>query len=163
VRYCGADPVFVDIDPPFNIDPALVQRAITPRTRAILCVHQIGMPCDLPAILASARRRGLPVVEDAACAIGSEISISGDWQKIGRPHGDMACFSFHPRKLLTTGDVGMLTTADLALDRQFRPLRHHGMSVSDAAARHASRQVTIESYESVGFNYGMTDIQAAIG
>jgi perosamine synthetase len=163
VRYCGADPVFVDIDPlTFNMDPALIERAITPRTRAILCVHQIGMPCDLSAIMAIARRYNLLVVEDAACAIGGEISVDGKWQKIGRPYGDIACFSFHPRKLLTTGDGGMLTTANLEWDRQFRLLRHHGMSISDTA-RHSANDVIIESYVSLGFNYRMTDIQAAIG
>ena len=78
IRYCGAKPVFVDIDPAtFNIDPQKIEPAISPRTRAILCVHQMGMPCDLKAILEIARRRGLPVVEDAACAIGSEILWQG--------------------------------------------------------------------------------------
>src|SRR5690606_20890867 len=97
VRYCGATPVFVDIQPgTYNLDPELVEAAITPRTRAILCVHQLGMPCDLEAIVAIGRRHGLPVVEDAACAIGSEIRWRGEWQRIGRPHGDIACFSFHP-------------------------------------------------------------------
>ena len=112
IRYCGATPVFVDIDPAtFNIDPRKIEPAISERTRAILCVHQMGMPCDLKAIVEIGRRRGLPVVEDAACAIGSEILWQGQWEKIGKPHGDVACFSFHPRKLLTTGDGGMLTTA----------------------------------------------------
>src|SRR5262249_9542788 len=98
VRYCGAVPVFVDIDPrSYNIDPALIEAAISPRTKAILPVHQVGLPCDLEAILTIARRHGLPVVEDAACAIGSEVRVGGGWQRIGRPHGDIACFSFHPR------------------------------------------------------------------
>ena len=111
IVHCGATPVFVDIDPvTFNIDPDLIDAAITPRTRAILCVHQMGMPCDLTRILRVARARALPVIEDAACAIGSEIEIGGQWQRIGRPHGDVACFSFHPRKVITTGDGGMLTT-----------------------------------------------------
>jgi len=91
------------------MNPDALARAITPRTRAILCVHQIGFSCDLPAILAIAQSRGLPVIEDAACAIGSEIRIDGNWQRIGRPHGLLACFSFHPRKLITTGDGGMIT------------------------------------------------------
>lgn len=94
IRYCGATPVFVDIDPStFNIDPGRIQEAISEKTRAILCVHQMGMPCDLRAILQIARKRGLTVVEDAACAIGSEILWQGDWEKIGKPHGDVACFS----------------------------------------------------------------------
>jgi len=163
IRYCGATPVFVDIDPvTFNIDPALVEAAIGPRTKAILAVHQLGMPCDLASLVPIASRRGVPLVEDAACAIGSEIEWHGAWQRIGQPHGDIACFSFHPRKLLSTGDGGMLTTSSAELDRTFRLLRQHGMSVPDAV-RHASSQVIFESYPIVGYNYRMTDIQAAIG
>src|ERR1700752_3106944 len=117
LRYCGALPVFVDIEPAtFNIDPRKIEPAISERTRAILCVHQIGMPCDLSAVLEIARKRKIPVVEDAACAVGSEIRGRGCWEKIGKPHADVACFSFHPRKLLTTGDGGMLTTADPEMD-----------------------------------------------
>jgi dTDP-4-amino-4,6-dideoxygalactose transaminase len=163
VRYCGATPVFVDVDPKtYNMDPALIERAITPRTKAIMPVHQIGMPCDLPAILAIADKHGLPVVEDAACAVGSEIKTNGGWEKIGRPHGAVACFSFHPRKLLTTGDGGMLTTRDAKLDAKFRLLRQHAMSVNDQV-RHAANTIIFEEYPEVGFNYRMTDIQAAVG
>jgi perosamine synthetase len=163
IRYCGAKPVFVDIDiATFNVDPKLIEAAIGDRTRAILCVHQMGMPCDLGAILEIAQRYGLPVVEDAACAIGSEILWRGEWQKIGIPHGTVACFSFHPRKLLTTGDGGMITTSDAGIDRKLRLLRQHGMSVPDAV-RHSSQKVIFESYPEMGFNYRMTDIQAAIG
>jgi len=163
IRYCGALPVFVDVQPDtFNMDPALVESAIGPRTRAILAVHQLGMPCDLAALSDIADRHALPLVEDAACAVGSEILWRGRWERIGRPHGRIACFSFHPRKLLSTGDGGMLTTNDESLDRQFRLLRQHGMSVSDTV-RHASTAVIQESYPVLGFNYRMTDIQAAIG
>jgi len=163
VRYCGAVPVFIDIDlRTYNIDPALIEAAITPRTRTILPVHQMGLPCDLPAILAVAERHGLPVVEDAACAIGSEIRIGDWWERIGRPHGTVACFSFHPRKVITSGDGGMLTTRDPALDRQLRLLRQHGMSVPDTV-RHAASRVIFEEYPILGFNYRMTDIQAAVG
>ena len=164
IRYCGATPVFVDIDPDtFNIDPGQVDAAVTSATRAILCVHQLGMPCDLAAITALAARHGLRVVEDAACAAGSEIrGADGLWQRVGRPHGDIACFSFHPRKLLSTGDGGMLTTADPALDARFRLLRQHGMDVPDTV-RHASARVVHEAYPILGFNYRLTDIQAAIG
>jgi dTDP-4-amino-4,6-dideoxygalactose transaminase len=102
------------------------------------------------------------VIEDAACAAGSEIEWRGHWQRIGRPHGDVACFSFHPRKVVTTGDGGMLTTSDPELDRQFRLRRQHGMSISDTT-RHQSPQVLFETYPIVGFNYRLTDIQAAIG
>lgn len=163
VRYCGATPIFADIEPAtFNIDPAQIEAALSPRTRAILCVHQMGMPCDLKAILAIAQRHGLPVVEDAACAIGSEILWDGQWEKIGRPRGDIACFSFHPRKVMSTGDGGMLTTANPDWDARFRLLRQHGMSVPDTV-RHGSAQVIFESYPVVGYNYRMTDIQAAVG
>ena len=163
VRYCGATPVFVDIEPgTYNIDPTLVERAITPRTRAILVVHQMGMPCDMAAIVPLARARGLAVVEDCACAVGSEILWDGRWERIGRPHGDVACFSFHPRKVITTGDGGMITTDREDWAELFRLLRLHGMSQS-TAQRHGSPTVTFESYELFGFNYRMTDIQAAIG
>jgi dTDP-4-amino-4,6-dideoxygalactose transaminase len=163
IRYCGARPVFVDIDPrTYNLDPALLEAAITPRTRAVLAVHQMGLPCDLWAILKVAERHGLPVVEDAACAIGSAVRVGESWERIGRPHGTVACFSFHPRKVITTGDGGMLTTRDAGLDRQFRLLRQHAMSVSDRV-RHAAWEVVFEEYPEVGFNYRLTDIQAAVG
>jgi len=163
IRYCGAEPVFVDIDPTtYNLDPHLLSAAITSRTRAILAVHQMGLPCDMPAILRVAAGRGLPVIEDAACAIGSEIHIDGAWANVGRPHGTIACFSFHPRKIVTTGDGGMITTRDPKLDERFRLLRQHGMNISDVV-RHSARQVIFEDYVEVGFNYRMTDIQAAVG
>ena len=163
IRYCGAVPVFIDIDPAtYNMDAALLERAITPRTRAILCVHQMGMPCDLTRIVEIGRRRGLPVVEDAACAIGSEILWNGRWEKIGKPHGDVACFSFHPRKVMSTGDGGMITTASGEWDARFRLLRQHGMSVPDTV-RHGSAKIIFEEYPIVGYNYRMTDIQAAVG
>jgi perosamine synthetase len=163
IRYCGATPVFVDIDPmTFNIDPALVEQAISPKTRAMIVVHQLGMPADLERILPIAKRHGLVVVEDAACAAGSEIYWNGRWQPIGLPHGDIACFSFHPRKVITTGDGGMITTARRDWDAQFRLWRQHGMTVPDTV-RHGSPRVIVESYDRVGFNYRMTDIQAAVG
>jgi dTDP-4-amino-4,6-dideoxygalactose transaminase len=163
VRYCGATPIFVDIEPrTFNIDPTKIERVLSPRTRAILCVHQMGMPCDLAAILAIARRRSLPVVEDAACAMGSEIACNGQFERIGRPHGDVACFSFHPRKIMSTGDGGMLTTANAEWDAKFKTLRQHGMSVPDIV-RHVAAQVIFEHYPVLGYNYRMTDIQAAVG
>ena len=163
VRYCGATPVFVDVEPDtFNIDPARIEGAVTPRTRALLCVHQMGMPCDLAAIVPIARRHALRVVEDAACASGSEVRWDGRWEKIGKPHGDIACFSFHPRKVMSTGDGGMITTNDADWDAQCRLLRQHGMSVPDTV-RHGASQVIFESYPVVGFNYRLTDIQAAVG
>src|ERR1700756_5368648 len=146
IRYCGADPVFVDIDPDtYNIDPRRVAEAITPRTRAILAVHQMGMPCDLPALLDAASRHGIALIEDAACAAGSEIRVNGEWEPVGRPRGDIACFSFHPRKVITTGDGGMLTTSNAEFDNAFRLLRQHGMSVPDTV-RHGSPRVVFEDY-----------------
>jgi perosamine synthetase len=163
IRYCGAIPVFLDIDPrTFNLAPERVEAAIGDRTTAVLCVHQMGMPCDLGRILEIAATHNLPVIEDAACALGSEIRVDGRWQRIGKPHGDIACFSFHPRKVVTTGDGGMLTTANPVFDRQFRLWRQHGMDVPDRL-RHESPRVIFESYPVLGYNYRMTDIQAAIG
>ncbi|HEX2855282.1 MAG TPA: DegT/DnrJ/EryC1/StrS family aminotransferase [Opitutaceae bacterium] len=163
IRHCGAVPVFIDIErATYNLDPRQLAGAISPRTKAILAVHQVGMPCDLRAILAFARPRGIPVVEDAACAIGSEILREGRWERIGKPHADIACFSFHPRKLVSTGDGGMLTTRNAEWDKKFRLWRQHGMSVPDTV-RHGSKQVVFEDYVEVGFNYRMTDVQAAMG
>jgi dTDP-4-amino-4,6-dideoxygalactose transaminase len=142
IRLCGASPRFVDIEADtLNVDVRRVEAAIGPRTRAILCVHQLGMPCDLAALAEIAARRGLILLEDAACALGSEL----DGVKIGRPHSRAACFSFHPRKLITTGEGGMVTSGDAELDARIRRLRQHGDGVE------------------VGFNYRMTDVQAAIG
>ena len=128
IRYCGATPVFVDIDPDtYNIDPARVAEAITPRTRAILAVHQMGMPCDLSALAALTKRHDLILIEDAACAAGSQIRVGEQWDWIGKPHGDIACFSFHPRKVITTGEGGMLTTSNPEFDSKFQTV---------ASARH---------------------------
>jgi dTDP-4-amino-4,6-dideoxygalactose transaminase len=163
IRYCNAIPVFVDIDPAtLNLNPSAIEAAINSRTRAILCVHQLGMPCAIEAIVAIARRFGLWVIEDAACAIGSEVLRDGAWERIGRPHGDVACFSFHPRKVITTGDGGMITTSRPEWDARFRLWRQHGMSVPDVA-RHGASEVVFESYDIVGYNYRLTDLQAAVG
>ena len=163
IRYCGATPVFVDIDPTtFNIDPALIDAAVTSRTRAILCVHQLGMPCDLAAITTIAKRHNLLVIEDAACATGSEILWNSRWEGIGRPHGDIACFSLHARKVITTGEGGMITTANPQWATRLRRLRSQGMSVPPEV-RHNARQVVTEQYEGLGYTYRMSDVQAAIG
>lgn len=163
IRHCGAMPVFVDIDPAtYNMDPGRAEAALSEKTRAILCVHQMGMPCDLTRIVPIAREHGVALIEDAACAAGSEILWEGRWERIGRPHGDAACFSFHPRKVLTTGDGGMITTRHPEWDHKFRQLRHHGMNASPHS-RHISPQVFFESYDLPGFNYRMTDLQAAVG
>lgn len=159
IAYAGATPVFVDIDPStYNLDPSRIEASITPRTKAILLVHQIGLPAFVDEIQAIAARHGLVVVEDAACAIGSEYK----GQRIGKPHTPVACFSFHPRKILTTAEGGMLTTNDEELAARMRRLRQHAMSVSDLA-RHSSSRVVIEHYDEIGYNYRMTDLQAALG
>jgi dTDP-4-amino-4,6-dideoxygalactose transaminase len=159
IAYVGATPVFVDIDgSTFNMDPGCIERSITPRTKAILVVHQIGLPSPLAEVSRIAAAHNLLVIEDAACAIGSEYK----GRRIGSPHSSMACFSFHPRKILTTGEGGMITTGDTGLASRLRKLRQHAMTVSDLA-RHSSSQVVAESYDEIGFNYRMTDLQASIG
>jgi dTDP-4-amino-4,6-dideoxygalactose transaminase len=161
----GARPIFCDVEEDtFGMDPRALERAITEKTRAILCVHQIGMPCDLAGVLAVAAKHGLPVVEDAACAIGSEISLTpgAPLERIGKPHGAVACFSFHPRKVVTTGDGGMLTTKDPAIAARLKLLRQHAMSVPDTV-RHHSDRVVFEEYTEPAYNYRMTDIQACVG
>lgn len=163
IRYCGATPVFVDIDPAtYNLDPVRVAEAVTARTRAVLAIHQMGMPCDLASLIAVTSRHGIALIEDAACAVGSQIRMNGEWELIGKSHGAIACFSFHPRKVITTGEGGMLTTSNPDWDRKFRLWRQHGMSVPDDV-RHGSPQVIFENYLFVGFNYRMTDVQAAVG
>ena len=163
IKHCGANPVFIDIEADtFNINPDLIHNAVTKKTKAILVVHQMGMPCDLKTILNYAKKAKLRVIEDAACAVGSEIKLNDRWEKIGKSQTDLACFSFHPRKLLTTGEGGMVTTNNSEFDRKLRLLRHHGMSVSDVK-RHTAKTVVFEEYTEVGFNYRMSDIHAAVG
>ncbi|MCX5359090.1 DegT/DnrJ/EryC1/StrS family aminotransferase [Streptomyces sp. NBC_00124] len=158
VRYVGAEPVFADVDPATgNLTPATVDAVRTPRTKAVLAVHQGGVPADVHALRAACADWDLPVVEDAACAIGSTVG--------GKPvgHGALiAAWSFHPRKLVTTGEGGMVTTDDAEWAARLRRLREHGMNAS-AADRHASNKPVLESYLEVGYNYRMTDVQAAIG
>jgi perosamine synthetase len=155
---CGATPVFADIDPlTYNLDAGAAARAITPQTKAIMPVHQIGLPADMDAFLALADEHGLALVEDAACAIGARYK--------GRPIGSLGpstCFSLHPRKVITTGEGGMITTQDVALAERMRKLRQHAMDLSDLA-RHNASGVVFEGYPERGFNYRMTDMQAALG
>ena len=158
VWQCGATPVFADVDPrTFNLDPAAAERAITPATRAIMPVHQLGLPADMDAFLAIADRHGLALVEDAACAVGATYKA--------RPIGSLgppACFSLHPRKVITTGEGGMIAVRDPAVAGRLRRLRQHAMDVSDLA-RHAATDVVVETYPERGWNYRMTDMQAALG
>jgi perosamine synthetase len=158
IMYVGAEPVFAEVDPiTYNIDPEDAKRRITPRTKAILIVHQIGLPADISAFRAICDEHNLVLIEDAACAAGSSYQGA----KIGS-HSDLVCFSFHPRKVITTGDGGMLTTNNEAYYNRLRLLRQHGMSVNDRV-RHESTKVIIEDHMEVGFNYRLTDIQAAVG
>jgi perosamine synthetase len=154
----GATPVFADVDPrTYNLDPAAAERAVTSRTKAIMPVHQLGLPADMGPLLELARRHGLEVVEDAACAIGARYRS----RPIGSL-GPLACFSFHPRKVITTGEGGMIAVGDLAVAERLRRLRQHAMDVSDLA-RHGAKDVVIESYPERGWNHRMTDMQAALG
>ncbi len=159
ILYCGARPIFIDIDPEtYNLDPSLLQRAVTSRTKAILVVHQVGLPADMDRINSIAAKHGISVIEDAACAIGATYKQ----EPIGKPHSFLACFSFHPRKILTTGEGGMITTNDEDVAVRLKQLRHHGMSVSDLA-RHQSKTVVSEEYRELGYNYRMSDLHAALG
>ncbi len=158
IRHCGATPVFADINAEtFNVDPADVERKITPRTRALLPVDQLGLPCDIDAINALARRHRLHVLDDAACAFATGNR--------GRPVGSLAevtVFSLHARKIITTGEGGMIVTDDQAFAERLRRLRHQGMSLSDHA-RHGMPPTAFETYPEIGYNHRITDIQAAIG
>ncbi len=160
IVHAGATPVFADVDErTFNVTAATVERALTPRTRAILVVHQVGMPADLAELGELAARKRLVLLEDAACAIGSTYRGAA----IGKPFGTAVAFSFHPRKVLTTGEGGMITTDDAALAEKLRQLRHHGMTVTDLDRHRAQGRYLRESYVAVGWNYRMTDMQAAVG
>jgi perosamine synthetase len=158
VWHCGAQPVLADIDPrTYNLDPAATERAITPRTRVIMPVHQVGLPADMDVFFELADDHGLAIVEDAACAIGAHYN--------GKPIGSLgplSCFSLHPRKVITTGEGGMIAVHDAELAERLRRLRAHGMDLSDIA-RHNAREIVFESYPERGFNFRMTDMQAALG
>src|SRR3989338_2593763 len=158
VVHSGAAPVFVDIDSKTcNIDPEKIERAITKKTKAIMSVHQMGLPADMDSIKRIADKHGLIIIEDAACAVGSEYK----GKRIGS-HGNSACFSFHPRKIITTGEGGMVTTDNYELSEKLKRFRHHSMSISPID-RHLARKVVIEVYPEVGYNYRLTDMQAAMG
>lgn len=158
IKYVGAKPVFAEVNPvTYNLDAEDVARRITPRTKAILLVHQIGMPADIDAFSALAQKHNLHLIEDAACAVGS--SYKG--KKIGS-HSSLICFSLHPRKVISTGDGGFVTTDNEAYYHRLRLLRQHGMSINDRV-RHESAKVMFEDHVEVGYNYRMTDIQAAVG
>ena len=156
--YVGARPVFADVDAATgNLTAESIAAALTPATRAVVVVDQGGMPAHLETIRALCDPLGIAVIEDAACAAGSTY--------LGRPVGagaEVAAWSFHPRKILTTGEGGMLTTGRADWAERARQLREHSMSVS-ANARHAAVLAPAEEYLEIGFNYRMTDLQAAVG
>lgn len=158
ITHCGATPVFVDIDErTWNVDPDDLEKKISRRTKLLLPVDQLGLPCDMDAVNEIAARHDVGVVDDAACAIGS--------RNRGRAVGSLcptSVFSLHARKLVTTGEGGMIVTDDGALAERLRRLRHQGMSLSDYQ-RQTMPPTTYESYPEVGYNFRITDIQAAIG
>jgi len=157
-RYVAATPVFADVDrTTLDLTAETIEAVMTPSTRAVIVVHQLGIPADLGPIHDLCDPLGIAVIEDAACAMGSEYRGAA----IGS-HSSMVVFSFHPRKLLTTGEGGMVTTDDVALAERLTRLRQHGMTVS-ALERHDETTVRFEEYSEMGFNFRMTDIQAAIG
>ncbi|MFP6861679.1 DegT/DnrJ/EryC1/StrS family aminotransferase [Pseudomonas sp.] len=158
VLYCGATPVFIDVDPQtYNLDVAQITAKVTDRTRAVIAVHLFGRCVDMDAL-----RAGLPadvaIVEDAACAAGAS------WN--GKPSGslgDVAAFSFHPRKSVTTGEGGMVTTADAELAERMNQLRNHGATLSEEQRHHGPRPYLLPEFNLLGFNYRMTDLQGAVG
>lgn len=158
IKYVGAKPVFAETDPDnYNIDINHVKKLITDKTKAVIIVHQIGMPSDIDEFKKLCDEHNLKLIEDAACAAGS--SYKG--KKIGS-HSELVCFSFHPRKVITTGEGGMITTSNPDYIERIKLLRHHGMSVNDRK-RHESGKLLFEDHLELGYNYRMTDIQASIG
>ena len=158
ILYTGATVIFCEIDPrTYNADPSDIEKRITRRTKAIMPVDQIGLACDIGAINELAKRHGVDLIEDAAPTIGGTYK----GRRVGS-NAHQTVFSFHPRKVITTGEGGMILTDDDALADRARKLRAHGMSVSDLDRHKADRPI-IEEYHDLGFNYRMTDIQASIG
>ncbi len=161
VRMVGARPVFVDIDlDTFNISPSAIEAAITRNTRAILPVHQFGLPAEMDSIAEIAHRHGITIIEDAACAIGSRYK-----DKPVGSLGNMVCFSFHPRKVITTGEGGMLVTDDDGIAARARVLLNHGASISDLSKHQAGTVEALlsEEFHEIGYNYRMTNLQGALG
>jgi len=159
VEALGARPVFCDVDlATFNIDPGAIEPLITERTVGLLPVHLFGLPAAIEEVVALARTRGLWVLEDCACSFGG-------WYrgKHTGTFGELGCFSFHPRKSITTGEGGMITTARDDLASLARSVRDHGASRSDLQRHSEEGGFLLSDYEHLGFNYRMTDIQAAIG
>ena len=158
IKYVGATPVFAEVSShTYNLDIVDTEKKITSKTKAILLVHQIGMPADIDAFQTLCRKYNLKLIEDAACAAGS--SYNGN--KIGS-HSELVCFSLHPRKVISTGDGGMITTNNEDYYNRLKLLRQHGMSINDRV-RHESSKIIFEDHLEIGYNYRMTDIQASVG
>jgi perosamine synthetase len=157
IRYVGAKPVFAEVCNDYNLDIKDIENRITKNTKAILLVHQMGMPANIDEVKSICKKYSLELIEDAACAIGSSYK-----NKMIGSHSELVCFSFHPRKVITTGDGGMITTSRLDYYERLKKLRQHGMSVNDRD-RHVSKKVIFEKYEELGYNYRLTDIQASVG
>ena len=157
IVYAGAKPVFAEVGQDYNLDLEDTRSKIGPKTKAILVVHQVGLPADIDGFRALCDEHNLILIEDAACAAGSVYR----GKKIGS-HSDLVVFSFHPRKVITTGDGGMITTSRDDFAARARLLRQHGMSVNDRI-RHEAKTVIMEDHLEVGYNYRLTDIQAAVG
>jgi dTDP-4-amino-4,6-dideoxygalactose transaminase len=158
VLYCGATPVFVDIDPlTYNIDPAEVAKKLTPKTKAVIPVHLFGLCANMDAL-----RQVIPehvfILEDAACAVGAEYK-----NRTAGSLGHAGVFSFHPRKSLTLGEGGMITTNDDSLAERLRQLRNHGASVSEEQRHHGPKPYLLPEFNLLGFNYRITDLQGAVG
>ncbi len=163
VYYVGGKPIFCDIEPDtFNLSPDEVSKKISQKTRAIYPVHFAGLPCHMKAIHSIARKKGLFVVEDASHALGAKYRVDGKWVNVGAcRHSDMAVFSFHAVKTITTGEGGAVLTNNRHFYDQLRVLRSHGIHRSEAISRRSGSWY----YEmrGLGFNYRLTDIQAALG
>jgi perosamine synthetase len=158
VIYCGATPVFADVDRvTFNIDPHDLARRVTPRTKAVIPVHLFGLCADIDAIR-KVLRADIRIIEDAACAAGAA------WQgHSAGALGDLGVFSFHPRKSITTGEGGMVTTDNDKLAERVKMLRNHGASVSEEERHRGPKPYLLPEFELLGFNYRMTDLQGSVG
>lgn len=156
--YCGATPVFADVSrQTFNLDPSLVAERITPKTKAVIAVHLFGLCAEMEELRRVVPDH-IPIVEDAACAAGGAY--------LGRPAGGLgavAAFSFHPRKSITTGEGGMITTDDDGLAERMNAMRNHGATVSEEVRHHGPKPYLLPDFPELGYNYRMTDLQGAIG
>ena len=157
VLHCGATPVFVDIQKEtYNIDPVQIHSSISSKTKAIIAVHLFGLCADMDAIAEAAP--GIPIIEDAACAVGASYK-----NKSAGSLGTLGCFSFHPRKIITTGEGGMITTNDSILAETLIQLKNHGATLSEEQRHHGPKPYLLPVFDSLGYNYRMTDLQGAVG